>query len=184
MDVDEVYLRGAAIWASEQAPTSHISFERSPAERLPFAGSSFDLVVCADLMEHVDHQGLVVQEIGRVLRQGGLAYVSFPNLLSPHNLRSDPHYQMVGVSLLPRWLGTWYVTRLRRCSPTYSVGRFPIAVALKRSFRRQSMVVVWQNPVLRSTFGPLTPLARAVRDCTYPKVEWIVRRRLGAWPQA
>ena len=177
VDIEDVYLRGASIWAGEQQPEVIISFVGAKAERLPFPGASFDVVVCADLMEHVDDHGLVAGEIGRVLRDGGVAYVSFPNRLSPRNLRSDPHYGMLGVSLLPRSLGTWYVSRLRKRSPTYSVGLFPIAETLRRSLSRHGMTVVWQNPRMHRNLGPLNGLARLVRDCTYPKVEWILRRR-------
>lgn len=67
--------------------------------------------------------------------------MSFPNRLSLRNLHSDPHDQMFGVSLLPKRLGRWYVTRLRERSPTYSVGRLPIALALKRCLYEDRMRV-------------------------------------------
>jgi 2-polyprenyl-3-methyl-5-hydroxy-6-metoxy-1,4-benzoquinol methylase len=174
VDLETVYLQGASIWAGEHAVPCGVSFEQASAEYLPFADASFDLVVCADLIEHVDHQGSVVREISRVLRPGGLALVSFPNLLSPRNLLSDPHYQMFGVSVLPRSLGSWYVTHFRKRSLTYAVGRFPIASALKRAFGRRHLAVIWQNPRLRRSLGPLTPLVRLLRDNTYPKVEWVM----------
>lgn len=41
------------------------------AERLPFADGSFDLVVLADVMEHVPDPRGSLAEIGRVLRPGG-----------------------------------------------------------------------------------------------------------------
>lgn len=176
VDLDEVRVRGARILAGQQHPLLSISFEQASAEELPFSDAAFDLVVCADLLEHVEHQNFVVREISRVLRRGGLAYVSFPSLLSPHNLISDPHYRLFGVSLFPRSIGAWYIMRLRKRSRSYAVGRFPITTAVKRSFGRHAIEVVWQNPVLRRSLGPLTPLVRLLRDNSYPKVEWVMRR--------
>jgi ubiquinone biosynthesis O-methyltransferase len=41
-------------------------------ESLPFADREFDVVVCVDVLEHVRDLGLVIAEIRRVLRPGGL----------------------------------------------------------------------------------------------------------------
>ncbi|MCU0605770.1 MAG: class I SAM-dependent methyltransferase [Desulfobacterales bacterium] len=46
--------------------------------RLPFADSSFDLVICAEVLEHVRSHGRVLSEIARVLRPGGDLAVSVP----------------------------------------------------------------------------------------------------------
>lgn len=48
-----------------------IDYLRSPAERLPFAGGSFDLVVAFDVLEHLADLSQAVVEISRVLRPGG-----------------------------------------------------------------------------------------------------------------
>lgn len=45
---------------------------------LPFADGRFDLVVCAEVLEHVRADGLVLAEIERVLRPGGGLAVSVP----------------------------------------------------------------------------------------------------------
>lgn len=44
---------------------------------LPFAGSSFDLVLCAASLEYLIHPREVVTEVARVLRPGGWFVVSF-----------------------------------------------------------------------------------------------------------
>jgi len=48
------------------------------ALRLPFADGCFDLVVCAEVLEHVRADGRVLAEITRVLRPGGDLAVSVP----------------------------------------------------------------------------------------------------------
>jgi len=43
---------------------------------LPFKGQMFDVVFCGDVLEHVDRDGLAMEEIHRVLKSGGLLIVS------------------------------------------------------------------------------------------------------------
>jgi len=47
--------------------------------RLPFASASFGGAVCTEVLEHVDDPTAVFAEVARVLRPGGLFYVTTPN---------------------------------------------------------------------------------------------------------
>lgn len=49
------------------------------AGRLPFADSSFDLVICNHALEHIAPADDALREIGRVLKPRGRLYVSVPN---------------------------------------------------------------------------------------------------------
>jgi SAM-dependent methyltransferase len=49
-----------------------------PGGRLPFEDSSFDLVLCADMLEHVLDLQTLLSEVRRVLRPGGELAVSTP----------------------------------------------------------------------------------------------------------
>ena len=55
---------------------------------LPFADRSFDVVLCTQVLEHVDRPETVVQEIGRVMKPGGLGLISVPFF---YNLHLEPH---------------------------------------------------------------------------------------------
>lgn len=46
--------------------------------RLPFREACFDLVICAEVLEHIREDGRAVAEIARVLRPGGHLVVSVP----------------------------------------------------------------------------------------------------------
>jgi SAM-dependent methyltransferase len=49
--------------------------------RLAFDDDAFDVVVCCEVLEHLNFNPLpVVAEVNRVLRTGGLLYVALPNL--------------------------------------------------------------------------------------------------------
>jgi SAM-dependent methyltransferase len=64
------------------------------AARLPFPDGCFDAVFSSNLMEHVPGSSAVFDEIERVLRPGGWAWVSWTNWYSPWggHLISPFHY--------------------------------------------------------------------------------------------
>ena len=49
-----------------------------PNEPLPFGDGEFDLVLCAETLEHVQDVGLLASELRRVLRSGGSLAVTTP----------------------------------------------------------------------------------------------------------
>jgi 2-polyprenyl-6-hydroxyphenyl methylase/3-demethylubiquinone-9 3-methyltransferase len=49
-----------------------IDYREAQAESLPFPDGSFDLVTCCDVLEHVQDLNLVLSEIARVLKPGGI----------------------------------------------------------------------------------------------------------------
>jgi ubiquinone/menaquinone biosynthesis C-methylase UbiE len=54
-------------------------FQQGEAERLPFADASFDMVSCQTVLIHVKDPVVVLREMIRVLRPGGLLAVVEPN---------------------------------------------------------------------------------------------------------
>ncbi len=48
-----------------------IDYRVGRAEALPFAAASFDVVICVDVLEHVDRPDTTIAEIARVLAPGG-----------------------------------------------------------------------------------------------------------------
>lgn len=55
------------------------------AERLPWPDASVDVVLCNQVLEHLKNIWLPMAEMHRVLRPGGYAVLSVPNLASLHN---------------------------------------------------------------------------------------------------
>lgn len=54
--------------------------------RFPFPDSSFDVVIANQLLEHLNDADVFFAEVHRVLKSGGYAVISTPNLSSLHNI--------------------------------------------------------------------------------------------------
>lgn len=67
-------------------------------EALPFADGSFDLVICWDVLEHVQNPDRLLAEIARVLGPGGRALITAINRFAFR----DPHYHMPLLNWMPR----------------------------------------------------------------------------------
>jgi SAM-dependent methyltransferase len=57
---------------------------RGDALRFPFQNDTFDKIICAEVMEHVDDDRLGMAELGRILKPGGKIAVTVPTLLTEH----------------------------------------------------------------------------------------------------
>lgn len=127
-----------------------IEYVAAAAEDLPFEDSSFDVVYCCDVLEHVDSVEAAVAEVARVLRPGG-AYL-YDTINRTHLSR------LVIIKLLQEWDFTrcmepdvhdWdmfikpheleEMLRRRRLEPRETVGLAPAVnpVALLRDLRRR-----------------------------------------------
>jgi SAM-dependent methyltransferase len=84
---DEVIRRCRLLAAELDAP--HTQFEVGRAEHLPYPAASFDLVLSYDVLEHVDDPRSAMQEIARVLRPGGEAWLVFPTYLGALSAHLD-----------------------------------------------------------------------------------------------
>jgi ubiquinone/menaquinone biosynthesis C-methylase UbiE len=82
----------------------------SPAEKLPFADNSFDIVFSNEVMEHVADDQQVMREVARILKLGG-KYVFFtPNRGWPfetHGIFIGEKYIWGNIPLLP-WLPKFF----------------------------------------------------------------------------
>lgn len=78
----EVYEEPAAAAERRGLEVARIDLE---TERLPWADCSVDVVVCNQVLEHLKNVWLPMTEMHRVLRPGGHAVLSVPNLASFHN---------------------------------------------------------------------------------------------------
>jgi ubiquinone/menaquinone biosynthesis C-methylase UbiE len=71
----EVGIAGRELFAADQ-PDSRVAYLRAAAERLPFSGASFDLVICRLALPYTDN-AQALREMARVLRPGGALLLKF-----------------------------------------------------------------------------------------------------------
>lgn len=64
--------------AGEVRPGARLSTVRADARGLPFADGSFDVVIAAEVLEHIEEDRAAIAELCRVLRPGGLLAVTVP----------------------------------------------------------------------------------------------------------
>lgn len=74
LDFDPVFAEASA----NQLP--EVSYVVGDATQMPFADDSFDVVTLFDLLEHVEDDTAVARETMRVLRPGGVALVTTPDV--------------------------------------------------------------------------------------------------------
>ncbi len=86
-------------------PTHSDKIEAYDGRSIPFEDQSFDAVICETVIEHVEDQKHFVEEIYRILRTGGLLYITTANKLWP----IEPHYRLFGLSWLPKSIAAIYM---------------------------------------------------------------------------
>jgi SAM-dependent methyltransferase len=72
----------------------NLEYRIENALNLSFPTDTFDLLVSVDVMEHVGKPERMTREIARVLRPGGLAFITFPQLYFPWSY--DPINRLFG----------------------------------------------------------------------------------------
>lgn len=93
--------------AHERAKNAGVPIEvvKGFGESLPFPAELFGFVNMSELIEHVQDPHRVLSEVYRVLKTGGMAYMSVPNRFGIW----DPHAHVYFVNWLPRAYANTYL---------------------------------------------------------------------------
>jgi SAM-dependent methyltransferase len=112
---------------------------RCTCERLPFASSSFDLVLALELVEHIPDPQEFASEVARVLRPGGMCILSTPPRLRSL-LYGEPHYGLRGITILPlSWQRRIATSVFGRSYPFPIARQYMSAGQVLRPFRRAGL---------------------------------------------
>lgn len=101
VDIDDVAIKHA----QKTFVKDNLEFQVADALNLPFDDSSFDVVICSHVYEHVPDPAQMFEEIHRVLRPEGICYFSAGNRL----MWNEPHYNLPLLAPLPRPLAHIYI---------------------------------------------------------------------------
>jgi ubiquinone/menaquinone biosynthesis C-methylase UbiE len=104
LDMDSAELKQVTAIAAAMAEAGELQLPASittsvgDATQMPFADGSFDIVIAAEVMEHIPADQVAIREVARVLRPGGVAAVTVPSWLPERIcwLLSDDYHNVPG----------------------------------------------------------------------------------------
>ena len=116
------------------------------AENIPVKSNSVDCVKCTELLEHVEHPEMVLDEISRILKPGGALILSMPFNFPIH---SDPYdFQRVTDEKLRRMLeDNFQILSLKKQGLYFTVLAYMVKHAIINS-----------NSGIKRLFYPLLPM--------------------------
>lgn len=94
----------------EQPFRQNMKIISGSAETLPFRNESFDYILSLQVLEHVQNVKHAIHEMARVLRPGGIAYISCENYLA----FKEQHYRVAWLPLLPKCIACQYLRAIGR----------------------------------------------------------------------
>lgn len=175
LDYDEV-----ALLATDAVTRARVRFIRGDAMHLPFRDGVVEVVICAQVYEHVPDAKLLVKEIHRVLASDGLVFFSGPNWLFP----IEPHYFLPFLHWLPGRLADLYLQLagkgdhyyekllhlwdLRRLMRGFVVRDITVEVMLRFSLPRARLLRAIVQGVPTCTWRLLLPF--------FPNYNWILHK--------
>lgn len=88
-------------------------FVNADASCLPFKPSSFDIVFCSSVIEHLKNPKGMLLEIKRVLKENGICYLSFPPFWSPVGAHQFKPFHYLGEKAAIKLARKFYKVRSR-----------------------------------------------------------------------
>ncbi|MFQ5676006.1 MAG: class I SAM-dependent methyltransferase [bacterium] len=168
------------------------SVQRGDAQVLTFDNGQFDCVILQDVLEHLHQPAQALREASRVLKKGGLLYLSTPNRWSPLNFFSDPHWNLPLVSTLPRKGVEYFITKIARREKNVRADfaallSFPQLTRLLKAARFTFQMVnktvaaqLFRNSKAVVNKDTHLKIARALRKLHLEKlIVWLVKDELG-----
>jgi len=130
-----------------------VTFQVGNAHALEFVEDTFDGCRADRVLHHVEDPPLVLAEMVRVARRGGVIYVHTPNAWSWY----EGHYKLFWVPFMPRGLGRAYLLLRGRPAGYLSTLRRLTPTALRRAFFRVgvSELRFFAEERPRESLGPL-----------------------------
>ncbi len=108
---------------------------------------SFDLILSIDVIEHFQDAVGYLSSLRELLRTGGRFWIFTPRRFAPANTLADPHYKLMGLTLLPNTWAAWYAVRIRRRVRQYEVTRLYTQRSLAKLAHACGLKISFQSTV-------------------------------------
>jgi len=142
--------------------------------QIPVKDGIVDYIFCLQVLEHVHKPCQIIEEIARVLKPGGRAYITFENYLSFF----EPHYRVRWLPLLPKPLGGLYLRLIGR-DPYFLYKHIHYIVGFKifaMCYRAKLLPTSWRQ-VLEKLMHP-DLIQRPTFRMGVKALHWLVPARL------
>jgi 2-polyprenyl-3-methyl-5-hydroxy-6-metoxy-1,4-benzoquinol methylase len=80
IDINDREIDSARQWAAARGVLDRIEYKVGDLEKMSDGADVFDLIICSEVLEHLDHPDLGARNLHRLLKPGGAAIVSMPNM--------------------------------------------------------------------------------------------------------
>ncbi len=162
-----------ALSAAQHHKEAHnLEFIQATAECLPFGDTRFDVVICAQVYEHAPDPDGMMDEVWRVLKDGGACFFSGPNRLE----FLEKHYHLPMLHWFPAPLADAYL-RLTGKGTHYDVN--PRSYWQLRSMLHRFEIIDYTGAILREPERyscadeiPASSWIRRVPRCFWERVIW------------
>lgn len=102
-------------YAKKNFESEKLHFELGDSMSLQFSDNSFDVINCTQVYEHVPDSKILMAEIYRILKPGGICYFSAGNRL----VLIEGHYNLPLLSVFPKRMAHCYLRILKKGSYYY-----------------------------------------------------------------
>ncbi len=149
LDVSRDNLKAARLSEEHKIKTQNFNFVAASLMDLPFRTGTFDIVVCINVLEHIEAKEKALDELSNACRLNGHFVGSTSNLLNPLMLFDSYAPKRIVNMLVSRFAGEHY-ERCSRLTPA------TLAKTLRQAgFQFDHLVLLGQPP-----FKPLDPQER------------------------
>lgn len=159
------------LWIEYKKKAKNIFYIENKTEKLSILDSSVDYVVCNQVYEHVSNPEILITQIYRILKPGGLCYFSGPNILSP----IEQHVMLPFVHWLPRRIGC-YISKTIRPNSIFDANAthyWKILRWLRNFFVTNAVPYIIKNPSLYKKDNLLWRILSCIPNKIIDNMTWI-----------